>query len=112
MAQHDDATQTVTFIIDTTTASAVIHAIGVNAMECEARIRRTQQQGQDLPEGSYGKENRETVVVVRERRLAAGLRAVEQAYRITLEHHHTPAPELSQILRRGDRPLDYDRELG
>jgi hypothetical protein len=110
MAQHDEASQTVTLIIDTTTAGAVMHAIGVNAMEREARIRRVQQQGQNLPEGSYGRENRETVIA-RERRIAAGLRAVEQAYRVTLEQHHTPAPELSQIIRGGGRAPDHDREL-
>ena len=43
-----------------------------------------------LPEGSYGRRNRQAIAA-RETRIAARLRAVEQAYRMAIEHEAAQA---------------------
>jgi hypothetical protein len=85
-----------------------VHAITADAMAREARIRQARQQGQGLAVGSYGRQNREAIAA-RETTIAAGLRALERAYRHALEP--APAPEFSQILRTGNRTIEYDLEL-
>ena len=49
---------------------------------------------QDLPEGSYGRRNRQAIAA-RETRITTRLRAVEQAYRTAIDHdtaHNPPEP--------------------
>jgi hypothetical protein len=65
---------------------------------------------QGLPEGSYGRRNRETIAN-RETQTAARLRAVEHAYRTAIEHDSPPAAELTQILRPVGRTLEQELEL-
>lgn len=78
---YDPDSQTISSL-DATTAKAAVQAI--SALEREASARRARQAGQAFPNGSYGKDNRE-VISARETRLAAGLRAVERAYRAALD---------------------------
>ena len=58
--------------------------------------------GQSLPEGSYGRRNRQ-VIAARETRIAARLRAVEYAHRIAIANAtprsvHPSPPQLSVFL--------------
>ena len=75
MARRDDVTRAVTFVLDGAVADAAVHAIKIDAMTREARIRQARQQGESLAEGSYGRQNREAIVA-RETQIAEGLRAV------------------------------------
>ena len=79
LASRNPETQTVTLVLDTTTANAVMYAIAAHADEREAHIREVQRYGQTLPEDSYGRRNRQAIAA-RETRVAVRLRAVEQAY--------------------------------
>jgi hypothetical protein len=108
MARRDDVTRAVTFIIDGTVAESAVHAITIDAMEREARIRQVRRQGNDLTEGSYGRENREAIIT-RETTIAAGLRAIERAYHAALEP--MPAPEFSQIIPAADKASNHELEL-
>ena len=83
LASRNPETQTVTLVLDTTTANAVIFAIAAHADEREAHIREVQSYGQTLPEDSYGRRNRQAIAA-RETRVAARLRAVEHAYHIAI----------------------------
>ena len=108
MARRDDITQAVTFVLDGAVADAAVHAIKINAMARETRIRQVRQQGENLAEGSYGRQNRDAIVA-RETQIAEGLRAVERAY-----HHAVEpplAPELRQIVPYTDMTYDRDLEL-
>ena len=91
LAHPDPATQTVTLILDATTANAAIFAIAANADEREAHIREVEQFGQSLPKGSYGRRNRQAIAA-RETRIATRLRTVEQAYRIAIERDTAFSP--------------------
>ena len=59
-------------------------AIAAHADEREAHVREVERSGRNLPEGSYGRRNRQAIAA-RETRVAARLRAVEQAYRTAIE---------------------------
>jgi len=84
LAQANPGSRTVSLILDETTASIAIFAVAAHADEREAHIREVERYGQTLPEGSYGRRNRQAIAT-RETRLAACLRAVERAYRIAIE---------------------------
>ena len=84
LAGRNPETQTVTLVLDATTANAVMFAIAAHADEREAHIREVQSYGQTLPERSYGRRNRQAIAA-RETRIAARLRAVEHAYRMAIE---------------------------
>ena len=58
-------------------------ALVAHADEREAHIREVEQYGADLPEGSYGRRNRQAIAA-RETRITARLRAVEHAYRTAI----------------------------
>src|SRR5580700_1834952 len=67
--------------------------------EPEAHVREVERSGRSLPEGSYGHRNRQAIAA-RETRIAARLRAVEQAYRIATEHDTAfRPPELTRTRR-------------
>jgi len=83
--------QTVTLVLDATTANIAILAITAHADEREAHIREVEQFGQSLPEGSYGRRNRQAIAA-RETRIAARLRAVERAYRLVIERDAVITP--------------------
>jgi hypothetical protein len=83
LASRNPESQTVTLVLDATTASAVMLAIAAHANEREAHIREVQSYGQTLPEDSYGHRNRQAIAA-RETRVAGRLRAVERAYRTAI----------------------------
>jgi hypothetical protein len=84
LARHDAETQTISLVLDATTANIAMFAIAAHADEREAHIREVERFGRHLPEGSYGRRNR-YAIAVRESRVAIRLRAVEQAYRTAIE---------------------------
>ena len=84
LADRDPDSQTVSLILDAATASTVMFAVAAHADEREAHVREVEQFGQSLPEGSYGRRNRQAIAA-RETRVATRLRAVEHAYRTASE---------------------------
>ncbi len=92
LARHDPDTGTVSFILDAATASTAIFALAAHAGEREAHLREVQRYGQDLPENSYGRRNRQAIAT-RETRIATRLRAVEHAYQAATESDVAFKPE-------------------
>ena len=77
-------------------------AIAAHADEREAHVREVERIGQHLPEGSYGRRNRQAIAA-RETRIATRLRTVEHAYRMASEYNVTfrsPPPRRSASLYR------------
>jgi hypothetical protein len=112
LARRDPESQTVSLVLDTATANIAIHAIAAHADEREAHVREVERSGQNLPEGSYGRRNRQAIAA-RETRVAARLRAVEQAYRTEMERDEAsmpPAP--TRAHRPPERTADRDIEPG
>jgi hypothetical protein len=114
LARRDPDTHTLTLVLDATTANVALFAIAVHADEREAHVREVERSGRSLPEGSYGRRNRQAIAA-RETRIAARLRAVEQAYRIAAEHDTAPKPKApTQALRspelQADRQIDMEAE--
>jgi hypothetical protein len=91
LARQDPETQMVSIVLDATTANVAMFAIAAHADEREAHVREVERSGQNLPVGSYGRRNRQAIAA-RETRIAARLRAVEQAYRTATEHDTTYTP--------------------
>src|SRR5271169_3978698 len=58
LARRDPETQTVSLILDDTTASIAMFALAAYADEREAHVREVEQYGATLPEDSYGRRNR------------------------------------------------------
>jgi hypothetical protein len=92
LARQDPDTQTVSLVLDATTANIAMFAIAAHADEREAHIREVERSGRSLPEGSYGRRNRQAIAA-RETRVATRLRAVEDAYRTAIEHRAAPEPK-------------------
>jgi len=109
LARRDPETQTVSLVLDDTTATIAMFAIAAHADEREAHIREVERSGRSLPEGSYGQHNRQAIAA-RETRVATRLRAVEQAYRTATDRDttYTP-PEPTRTLRSPE--LEADREI-
>jgi hypothetical protein len=109
LAGHNPDSQTVTLVLDATTASIAIFAIAAHADEREAHIREVQRYGQTFPEGSYGRRNRQAIAT-RETRIAARLRAVEHAYRMAIERDTEFRPP---VPKGSCRPSEHaaDREI-
>ena len=86
-------------------------AIAAHADEREAHVREVERSGQNLPEGSYGRRNRQAIAA-RETRVAARLRAVEQAYRTAIERDtaYRP-PEPTRTLRSPELQAGRQIEL-
>jgi hypothetical protein len=111
LADRDPESQTVTLILDATTANAAIFAITAHADEREAHIREVKQFGQTLPEGSYGRRNRQAIAA-REMRVAARLRAVEHAYRMAIERDAMFTPhEPTRACHSSEQTVDREIEL-
>jgi hypothetical protein len=110
LARHDPETGTVTLVLDATTASVAMFAIAAHADEREAHVREVERSGRSLPEGSYGRRNRQAIAA-RETRVAARLRAVEQACRTATDRDtaYTP-PEPTRALRSAE--LQPGRQTG
>jgi hypothetical protein len=109
MARRDPGGRTVSLILDATTANIALHAITAHASDREAHIREVEQYGQQLPENSYGRRNRQAIAT-REARIATRLRAIEHAYRTAIDPDATPGVDPIQTPRSPDRAADY--ELG
>jgi hypothetical protein len=111
LARHDPDTGMVTLVLDTTTASIAMFALAAHADEREAHIREVEQVGAELPEGSYGRRNRQAIAA-RETRVATRLRAVQHAYQ-TVAGHDTAftLPEPARTLRPPGRAADREIEL-
>jgi hypothetical protein len=111
LARHDPQTGTVTLVLDTTTASIAMFALAAHADEREAHIREVQQHGADLPEGSYGRRNRQAIAT-RETRVATRLRAVQHAYQAVARHDTalTP-PEPTRAYPLSGHAVDKEIEL-
>jgi hypothetical protein len=99
LARRDPQTQTVSLILDDTTANVALFAIAAHADEREAHIREVERSGRSLPEGSYGRRNRDAIAA-RETRIATRLRAVEQAYRTAIERGTAYTPPQPTRTRR------------
>jgi hypothetical protein len=111
LAQRNPDSQTVSLILDATTANTALFAIAAHADEREAHIREVQRYGETLPEGSYGRRNRQAIAA-RETRVAVRLRAVERAYRIAIERNVTSRePEPSRLRRSSQHVVDREIEL-
>ena len=111
IARRDPRSQTVSFILDATTANIALFAIAGHAGEREAHLNEVQRHAQDLPEDSYGRRNRQAIAA-RDTRIATRLRAVEQAYRTATEHDtaYTP-PKPTRTFRSPERQADREIEL-
>jgi hypothetical protein len=114
LGRRDPETQTVSLILDDTTANIAMFAIAAHADEREAHIREVERSGRNLPEGSYGRRNRQAIAT-RETRIAARLRAVEHAYRTATEHDTAAKPkEPTRRLRspglQADKQIEMEAE--
>jgi hypothetical protein len=114
LARRDPETQTVSLVLDDTTANIALFAIAAHADEREAHVREVERSGQNLPEGSYGRRNRQAIAA-RDTRVADRLRAVEQAYRMATERDtRYTLPEPTGTLRspelQADRQIDMEAE--
>jgi hypothetical protein len=109
LARRDPDTQTVSLVLDATTANIALFAIAAHADEREAHVREVERSARDLPEGSYGRRSRQAIAA-RDTRIATRLRAVEQAYRTATEHNTAFAPPEPTAARRS---LEYsaDKEI-
>jgi len=86
-------------------------AIAAHAGEREAHVREVKRFGQDLPEGSYGRRNRQAIAA-REARVADRLRAVEHAYRTANEREAAPSPpDTHQAFRSSEHVTGREIEL-
>ena len=111
LAGRDPESQTVSLILDATTANTVMFAIAAHADEREAHVREVEQFGQSLPEGSYGRRNRQAIAA-RETRVATRLRAVEHAYRTASERDIVfRPPEPTSACRSPEHAPDREMEL-
>ena len=110
-ADRDPQAQTVSFTLDAATANIVMFAIAAHAGEREAHVREVQQFGHSLPEGSYGRRNRQAIAT-REARVATRLRAVEEAYRLAIDRDAAPEPPQPYAeFRRADQAVGREIEL-
>lgn len=109
LARHDPEDHSVSLILDEATARIAVHAITAHAADREAHAREVTQAGQNLPEGSYGRRNRQ-VIAARETRVASRLRAIERAYRTAIEPNAVATP-VPAALRPVDRVPDREIEL-
>ena len=111
LARHDPDTQTVTLVLDATTASIAMFALAAHADEREAHVREVERFGASLPEGSYGRRNRQAIAA-RETRVATRLRAIQHAYQAVAGHDtaFTP-PEPARALRPPGHAADKEIEL-
>jgi hypothetical protein len=111
LARHDPETGTVTLVLDTASASIAVFALAAYANEREAHIREVEQYGADLPEGSYGRRNRQAIAA-RETRVATRLRAVQHAYHTAIEGGAVfRPPEPIRTPRSAEQTADREIEL-
>ena len=108
---RDPESQTVSLILDATTANTVMFAVAAHAEEREAHVREVDRFAQSLPDGSYGQRNRQAIAA-RETRVATRLRAVEQAHRTASERDIVfRPPEPARAWRSPEHAPDREMEL-
>jgi hypothetical protein len=111
LARRDPESQTVILVLDATTANSAMFAIATQADEREAHLCEVERSGEHLPEGSYGRRNRQAIAA-REARVASRLRAVEHAYRVATERDAAPSPpDALRALRSPQHMPDREIEL-
>jgi hypothetical protein len=110
LAGRDSENRTVSLVLDEATANIAMYAITAYAGDREAHVREVEQFGQRLPEGSYGRRNRQAIAA-RETRVAARLRAIEQAYRTAVDRDAMAMPEPAEALPPTDPAPDREMEL-
>jgi hypothetical protein len=111
LARHDPETQTVTLVLDTTTASVAMFALAAHAGEREAHAREVERSGADWPDGSYGRHNRQAIAA-RETRVASRLRAVEHACHTAIERDTAPTtPGRAMTLRPPGHAAEMQTDL-
>jgi hypothetical protein len=101
---------TVSLTLDEATANLVIYAIAADAGDREAHAREVEQFGRGLPEGSYGRRNRE-VIAAHEMHAARRLRAVERAYQTALDHDAAISYDPASAIRLTENSPDREIEL-
>jgi hypothetical protein len=112
LARQDPETHTVTLVLDATTANIAMFAIAAHAGEREAHVREVERFAQTLPEGSYGRLNRQAIAA-RETRVAARLRAIEQSHRMAVDRDAVfTLPEPTGSVRSPKNEADREVELG
>jgi hypothetical protein len=112
LVRRHPETQTVSLVLDDTTANIALFAIAAHADEREAHIREVERYGRTLPEDSYGRRNRQAIAA-RETRIATRLRAVEQAYRAANERDAAIGlPALTSARHSPERVVDREIEPG
>jgi hypothetical protein len=104
VAHRDPWSRTVSLIMDAATANVTMYAVAAYAGDREAHVREVEQYGENLPENSYGRRNRQA-------RVAARLRAIERAYRTAIERGGEITPEPVQPIRPADPVADHEMEL-
>ncbi len=101
-----------TLILDA--ASIAMFALAAHADEREAHVREVEHFGQSLPEdirSSYGRRNRQAIAA-RETRVAARLRAVQQALRMADERDAAfKLAQPSRACRSPEHATDREIEL-
>ena len=111
LASRNPDSQTVTLVLDTATANAVMFAIAAHADEREAHIREVQRYSQTLPENSYGRRNRQSIAA-RDTRITTRLRAVEHAYRTAIERDAMfTQPNATGACRSPEHAADREIEI-
>jgi hypothetical protein len=110
LARQDPETQTVTLVLDATTANIAMFAIAAQADEREAHLREVERSGRGLPEGSYGRRNRQAIAA-REVRIAARLRAIEQGYRRAVDRSAAAFGSPEPIMARHDPEHAVGKEI-
>ena len=111
LARRDPETQTVSLVLDATTANIAMFAIAAHADEREAHLREVERSGRSLPEDSWGRRNRQAIAA-RETRVATRLRAVQHAYHTAIEGGTAfRPPEPIRTLRPTEHTADREIEL-
>lgn len=110
VARRDPHGRTVSLIMDAATANITMYAVAAYAGEREAHVREVTQMSETLPEGSYGRRNRQAIAA-RDTRIAARLRAVEHAYRTEIEPIVAEPAEAPRTTEPAGRAADREMEL-
>jgi hypothetical protein len=110
VAHRDPWGRTVSLIMDAATANITMYAVSAYAGDREAHVREVEQSGEKLPEGSYGRRNRQAIAT-REARVAARLRAIERAYRTAIEHDAAFKLESPMTTHTADHVAEHEMEL-
>ena len=110
VAHRDPWGRTVSLIMDSATANITMYAVSAYAGDREAHVREVEQSGEKLPEGSYGRRNRQAIAT-REARVAARLRAIAPPYPTATEHDAAVTPDPVAIIRPADHVADHEMEL-